>query len=91
MGEAVFIHLGAAGIGCKAQGLDYAAWNNRARRALRPSRNGRGADVLVRTWLGWRSGVGMVPDLHSYVPGKGFGSYSLADDPPGGSVRARHY
>ncbi|MHC1950440.1 ABC transporter substrate-binding protein [Bradyrhizobium sp. UFLA06-06] len=81
MGEAVFAYLGAAGIRCKVQGLEYSAWSNLARR----SRNGPPEmdGILMFMW-----GHGLPGDpaepwagmVHSYVPGKGFGAFSYTND-----------
>ncbi|WFU71264.1 ABC transporter substrate-binding protein [Bradyrhizobium sp. CB2312] len=80
MGEAVFAYLSTVGIRCKVQGLEYSAW----------------LKVLVRTPIGPLDGIvmhmwghGLPGDpaepwsgmLHSFVPGKGFGSGSQTNDP----------
>ncbi|MDA9504419.1 glutathione ABC transporter substrate-binding protein [Bradyrhizobium sp. CCBAU 11386] len=79
MGEAVFAYLGAVGIRCKVQQLEYSAWINVARRATRSEIDG----ILMTMW-----GHGLPGDpaepwagmVHSYVPGKGFGSASSTND-----------
>jgi peptide/nickel transport system substrate-binding protein len=82
MGEAVFAYLTAAGIRCKVQGLEYGAWINLGRRG----RNGPPEMDGVISWM-WGQGVPGDPGtpwaghLHSFVPGKGWGSYSYANDP----------
>jgi peptide/nickel transport system substrate-binding protein len=82
MGEAVFAYLGTVGIRCKVQGLEYSAWINIGRR-------GRDAPPEMDGVLMWMWGHGLPGDagtpwaghLHSFVKGKGFGSYSFDNDP----------
>ncbi|MHC1950428.1 ABC transporter substrate-binding protein [Bradyrhizobium sp. UFLA06-06] len=82
MGEAVFAYLGTVGIRCKVQALEYSAWVNLGRRG----RNGPPEMDGVLMWM-WghrlpgdpaESWSGM---LHSFIPSKGFGSYSYTNDP----------
>jgi peptide/nickel transport system substrate-binding protein len=80
-GEAVFAYLGAVGIRCKVQGLEYAAWINLGRRGRNgpPEMDG----VLMWMWghrLPGDPGTAFAGHLHSFVAGKGFGSYSYTDD-----------
>jgi peptide/nickel transport system substrate-binding protein len=80
-GEAVFAYLGAVGIRCKVQGLEYGAWINLGRRG----RNGPPEMEGVLMWM-WGQGLPGDPGtpfaghLHSFVAGKGFGAYSYTDD-----------
>jgi peptide/nickel transport system substrate-binding protein len=80
-GEAVFAYLGAVGIRCKVQGLEYGAWINLGRRG----RNGPPDMDGVLMWM-WGQGLPGDPatpwagHLHSFVAGKGWGSYSYTDD-----------
>jgi peptide/nickel transport system substrate-binding protein len=82
MGEAVFAYLTASGIRCKVQGLEYGAWINLGRRG----RNGPPEMDGVISWM-WGQGIPGDPGtawaghLHSFVAGKGWGSYSYANDP----------
>lgn len=81
MGEAVFAYLGQAGIRCKVQGLEYGAWINLGRR-------GRNGPPEMDGVLSWMYSQGLPGDpsqpwsnhLHSFVAGKGWGSYSYTDD-----------
>ena len=81
MGEAVFAYLGQVGIRCKAQGLEYGAWINLGRRG----RSGPPEMDGVLMWM-WSQGLPGDPatpwggHLHSFVAGKGWGSYSYTDD-----------
>ena len=69
------------GIRCKVQGLEYAAWINLGRRG----RNGPPDMDGVLMWM-WGHGLPGDPaipfagHLHSFVAGKGWGSYSYTDD-----------
>ncbi len=82
MGDAVFAYLTAAGIRCKVNELEYGAWINLGRRGRQgpPEMDG------VLSWM-WSHGVPGDPGtpwaghLHSFEPGKGWGSYSYASDP----------
>src|SRR5690606_8729041 len=82
MGEAVFAYLSAAGIRCKVQGLEYGAWINLGRR-------GRGGPPEMDGVINWMWGQGIPGDpgtawgghMHSFVAGKGWGSYSFTEDP----------
>jgi peptide/nickel transport system substrate-binding protein len=80
-GEAVVAYLGAVGIRCKVQGLEYAAWINLGRRG----RNGPPDMDGVLMWM-WGQGLPGDPGtpfaghLHSFVAGKGLGAYSYTDD-----------
>ncbi|WFU71246.1 ABC transporter substrate-binding protein [Bradyrhizobium sp. CB2312] len=82
MGEAVFAYLSTVGIRCKVQGLEYSAWINLGRRG----RNGPPEMDGILMWM-WGHGLPGDPAepwsgmLHSFVPGKGFGSYSYTNDP----------
>lgn len=82
MGEAVFAYLTAAGIRCKVQGLEYGAWINLGRRG----RNGPPEMDGVISWM-WSHGIPGDPGtpwaghLHSFVAGKGWGSYSMTQEP----------
>jgi len=81
MGEAVYAYLGQAGIRCKVQGLEYGAWINLGRR-------GRNGPPEMDGVLSWMYSQGLPGDpsqpwsnhLHSFVAGKGWGSYSYTDD-----------
>ena len=81
MGEAVFAYLGTVGIRCKVQGLEYSAWINIGRR-------GRDGPPEMDGVLMWMWGHGLPGDpaipwsghLHSFVQGKGYGSYSFDND-----------
>jgi peptide/nickel transport system substrate-binding protein len=81
MGEAVFAYLGAVGIRCKIQGLEYNAWLTTARRGREAGQEMNG--LLMFTW-----GVGVPGDMgrawlgmaHSYVPGTSLGLYSYTND-----------
>jgi peptide/nickel transport system substrate-binding protein len=81
MGEAVFAYLGQVGIRCKAQGLEYGAWINLGRRG----RSGPPEMDGILMWM-WSQGLPGDPatpwggHLHSFVAGKGWGSYSYTDD-----------
>ena len=82
MGEAVFAYLGTVGIRCKVQGLEYSAWINMGRRGrdAPPEMDG----VLMGMWghgLPGDPGPSWAGHLHSFVKGKGFGSYSFDNDP----------
>lgn len=82
MGEAVFAYLGTVGIRCKVQGLEYGAWINLGRR-------GRSGPPIMDGVLSWMYSQNVPGDpsvawsghLHSFVAGKGWGSYSFTDDP----------
>lgn len=82
MGEAMFAYLGQAGIRCKVQGLEYGAWINLGKR-------GRNGPPEMDGVLSWMYSQGLPGDpanpwgshLHSFVPGKGWGSYSYTNDP----------
>lgn len=81
MGEAVFAYLGQVGIRCKVQGLEYGAWINLGRRGRTgpPEMDG----VLMSMWGHGLPGDPATPwagMVHSFVQGKGFGSYSYTDD-----------
>ncbi len=79
MGEAMFAFLSAAGIRCKVQGLEYGAWINLGRRSSPPEMDG------VVSWM-WAQGLPGDPGtpwsghVHTYEPGKGWGSYSYTSD-----------
>jgi peptide/nickel transport system substrate-binding protein len=81
MGEAVFAYLGAVGIRCKVQGMEYGAWINMARR-------GRSSPPVMDGILSFMysqsipgdPGVAWSNHLHGFVAGKGWGSYSHTDD-----------
>jgi peptide/nickel transport system substrate-binding protein len=81
MGEAVFAYLGTVGIRCKVQGLEYGAWINLGRR-------GRNAPPEMDGVLSWMWSQNLPGDpavawaghLHSFVEGKGWGSYSQTND-----------
>jgi peptide/nickel transport system substrate-binding protein len=81
MGEAVFAYLGAVGIRCRVQGLEYGAWINLGRRG----RTGPPEMDGVLSWM-WSQNVPGDPatpwggHLHSFVAGKGWGSYSYTAD-----------
>ena len=81
MGEAMFAYLGQVGIRCRVQGLEYGAWINLGRRG----RNGPPEMDGVLSWM-WSQGLPGDPatpwggHLHSFVAGKGWGSYSYTDD-----------
>ncbi|EHR01081.1 ABC-type dipeptide transport system, periplasmic component [Bradyrhizobium sp. WSM471] len=81
MGEAVFAYLGAVGIRCKVQGLEYSAWVALARRGHAPPE----MDGLLPFM--WGHGLPGDPAepwtgmVHSFVPGKGFGVFSHTSDP----------
>ena len=81
MGEAVFAYLTAAGIRCKVNQLEYGAWINLGRRG----RTGPPEMDGVLSWM-WSHGVPGDPGtpwaghLHSFEPGKGWGSYSYTSD-----------
>ena len=82
MGQAAFAYLSAAGIRCKVQGLEYGAWINLGRR-------GRATGPDMDGVISWMWGQGLPGDpgtawsghVHSFVAGKGWGSYSYASDP----------
>ncbi|MBI3375474.1 MAG: ABC transporter substrate-binding protein [Betaproteobacteria bacterium] len=81
MGEAMFAYLGASGIRCKLQGLEYGAWINIGRRGRNapPEMDG----VISWMWSHNLPGDAATPwagHLHSFVPGKGWGSYSFTED-----------
>ncbi|HEX2886347.1 ABC transporter substrate-binding protein [Vineibacter terrae] len=81
VGEAMFAYLTAAGIRCKVQGLEYGAWINLMRRGRNgpPEMDG----VISMMWsqnLPGDPGTAWAGHLHSFVPGKGWGSYSFAQD-----------
>jgi len=82
MGEAAFAYLMAIGIRCKVQGLEYGAWINLGRRGRNAPPNMDG----VLSWM-WSHNLPGDPStawaghLHSFVAGKGWGSYSFDDDP----------
>jgi len=80
-GEAVAAYLTAVGIRCRIQGLEYSPWIKMGRRADKPEMDG------IISWM-WGHGLtgdpGLAPwpgHLHSYEPGKGWGSYSYTNDP----------
>ena len=81
MGEAVFAYLGQIGIRCRVQGLEYGAWINLGRRG----RTGPPEMDGVLSWM-WSQNVpgdpanGWGGHLHSFVAGKGWGSYSYTAD-----------
>lgn len=82
MGEAVFAYLTAAGIRCKVQGLEYGAWINLGRRVGNNSQPMDG--VLSFMWghgVPGDPGTAWSGHLHSFVPGKGWGTSSYASDP----------
>lgn len=82
MGEAVFAYLTAVGIRCKVNELEYGAWINLGRRG----RSGPPEMDGVLSWM-WSHGIPGDPGtpwaghLHSFTPGKGWGSYSYTSDP----------
>ncbi|MBB4375160.1 ABC-type transport system substrate-binding protein [Bradyrhizobium sp. cir1] len=79
MGEAVFAYLGAVGIRCKVQQLEYSAWLSLVLRAKRPEFDG----ILMSMWghaLPGDPAEAWAGMLHTYVPGKGFGSGSNTND-----------
>jgi peptide/nickel transport system substrate-binding protein len=81
VGEAMFAYLTAVGIRCKVQGLEYGAWINLARmgRNAPPVMDG----VISHMWsqnLPGDPGTAWAGHLHSFVPGKGWGSYSTTSD-----------
>jgi len=77
----MFAYLSAVGIRCKVQGLEYGAWINIGRR-------GRNAPPEMDGLISWMWSQGLPGDpgtpwaghLHSFVPGKGWGSYSFTSD-----------
>ncbi len=81
MGEAMYAYLAAIGIRCKVQGLEYGAWINIGRR-------GRNAPPEMDGLISWMWSQGLPGDpgtpwaghLHSFVAGKGWGSYSFSSD-----------
>ena len=81
MGEAVFAYLSAVGIRCRVQGLEYGAWINLGRRG----RSGPPEMDGVLSWM-WSQNIPGDPatpwggHLHSFVAGKGWGSYSYTAD-----------
>lgn len=81
MGEATFAYLSAVGIRCQVRQLEYGAWINLGRRG----RNGPPEMDGVISWM-WSQGVPGDPGtpwaghVHSFVAGKGWGSYSYTDD-----------
>ncbi len=82
VGEAMFAYLSAAGIRCHVVEMEYGAWINlgRRERPQRPVMDG------VLSWM-WAHGIPGDPatpwtgHLHSFEPGKGWGSYSYTSDP----------
>jgi peptide/nickel transport system substrate-binding protein len=79
MGEAVFAYLGTVGIRCKVNSMEYSAWINFARRGGASDMDG----ILMWMWGHGLPGDPATPwagHLHSYVAGKGFGSYSFDND-----------
>ena len=81
MGEAVFAYLTQSGIRCRVQGLEYGAWLNLGRRG----RNAPPEMDGVMSWM-WSQnlpgdpGTAWAGHLHSFVAGKGWGSYSQTND-----------
>lgn len=82
MGEAMFAYLGAIGVRCKVQNLEYGAWISLGRRDEKTEQLNGG----LISWM-WGQGVPGDPAIawgghvHSYEPGKGWGSYSHVNDP----------
>lgn len=82
MGEAMFAYLGTIGVRCKVINMEYGAWINLGRRDEQTEQLNGG----LISWM-WGQGVPGDPaiawggHLHSYEPGKGWGSYSHVDDP----------
>lgn len=81
VGEAMFAYLTQAGIRCKVQGLEYAAWLNLARmgRNAPPEMDG----VFSHMWsqnLPGDPGTAWAGHVHTFVPGQGWGSYSTTSD-----------
>ncbi|MEZ5714925.1 MAG: ABC transporter substrate-binding protein [Paracoccaceae bacterium] len=82
MGEAMFAYLGTIGVRCKVVSLEYGAWINLGRRDEKTEQLNGG----LISWM-WGQGIPGDPavpwggHLHSYEPGKGWGSYSHANDP----------
>ena len=82
MGEAMYAYLGTIGVRCKVINLEYGAWINLGRRDEK-------TDQLNGGLLSWMWGQSIPADptiawgghLHSYEPGKGWGSYSHVNDP----------
>ena len=82
MGEAAFAYLTAVGIRCQVRQLEYAAWITLGRR-------GRPGPPEMDGVISWMWGQGLPGDpgtpwaghLHSFEPGKGWGSYSYTSDP----------
>lgn len=82
VGEAMFAYLSAVGIRCRVRGLEYAAWLNMGRR-------GRNAPPEMDGLISWMWGHQVPGDpgtpwaghVHSFEPGRGWGSYSFASDP----------
>ena len=81
VGEAMFAYLSAVGIRCKVQGMEYGAWINIGRRG----RNSPPEMDGVISWM-WSQNLPGDPatpwagHLHSFVAGKGWGSYSFTED-----------
>ncbi|MBM3554441.1 MAG: ABC transporter substrate-binding protein [Alphaproteobacteria bacterium] len=81
VGEAVFAFLGTVGIRCKVQGLEYGAW-------IVMGRRGRSGPPIMDGVISWMWSQNLPGDpaipwaghLHSYVEGKGWGSYSHTAD-----------
>ena len=81
VGEAMFAYLGAVGIRCKVQGLEYGAWINLGRR-------GRNAPPEMDGLISWMwshnlpgdPGTPWAGHLHRFVAGQGWGSYSNTED-----------
>jgi peptide/nickel transport system substrate-binding protein len=80
-GEAMYAYLTAVGIRCKVIGLEYSAW-------IQTGLRGSGGDKMDGLYS-WIYGHGLPGDpsrawaseLHSYVPGKGWGDSSYINDP----------
>jgi peptide/nickel transport system substrate-binding protein len=81
VGEAMYAYLSTVGIRCKVQGLEYGAWIQLGKRG----EDTRDMDGPTH-WM-WGHGTPGDPGsaweghLHTYVPGKGLGSYSYSSDP----------
>ncbi|MEE9516423.1 MAG: ABC transporter substrate-binding protein [Candidatus Adiutricales bacterium] len=80
-GEAVAAYLTAVGIRSRIKGFEYSPWIKLGRRKDKPEMDG------VVNWM-WGHGLTGDPGqsawpghLHTYQPGKGWGSYSYFSDP----------
>jgi peptide/nickel transport system substrate-binding protein len=79
-GEAMYAYLSAVGIRCKIVGLEYVAWL---------AQGGRASPAPMEGLFPWMFGHGLPGDpgrawasqLHSYIPGTGWGGASFISDP----------